>query len=240
MRRGWDRVRDTFDGDDDRGFRGGAPLNRYGRDFGANRGGNPGWTGANRYGGAFGATRGLRNTGGGGWSGRYASDFDEDRYTRGWQGVERGLRDPYDRDYGALDRPQGGWSGGGWQGRDPGGTYDRDFGYAGGGMDRDDEWERTGKTRNQTDAGDPFGDRQSRTPIRVMRGRDWSAGGRGMGRGGRSPYDESYRGWNQGVGDEPYYGHGGGYGGEFSGRGELNRGADEPFWRRTGRGRDWF
>jgi hypothetical protein len=149
----------------------------------------------------------------------------------------------YDRDFsGTRDdyRFQGGgeYSGNlGYRGTEPGWStaynYDRDFSYGrprgvgydrefgarrglsadmGGRMDYDRDmsgWQH----RQQTDTGDPFGDRQSRTPIRVMRGGfdrgdmdrgDWGRGQMARG-GGDADYGRDYRGWNQGIGDEPYY-----------------------------------
>jgi len=71
-----------------------------------------------------------------------------------------------------------------------------------------------GRDRLRTDAGDPFGDRQSRTPFRVMRGGfDTEQADRGGWYEGHrlnqvthpDRYDVGYRGWNGGVGDEPGY-----------------------------------
>ena len=102
-----------------------------------------------------------------------------DDYDRGYRG-----RSPYDSGYGmsggGMNPGAGGWTARGYgtdfdrggrpgystygrgigndpaYGRDRG--YDRNYGYDG----------REYKSRQQTDAGDPFGDRQSRTPIRMV------------------------------------------------------------------------
>jgi hypothetical protein len=67
--------------------------------------------------------------------------------------------------------------------------YDR--GYAG----YDDEYGANRKSRYETDFGDPFGDRQEQTPMRMVhRGYDrgwWGFGGGGRDREG---YDREYRG----------------------------------------------
>jgi len=95
--------------------------------------------------------------------------------------------------------------------RASGGGYDRGYGarpdMQRGGYDRD---VRGGGDRMRTDAGDPFGDRQSRTPFRVTRG-GFDAGQAGRAgwyegqQGRRDAYDVRERGWNRGIGDEPAY-----------------------------------
>jgi hypothetical protein len=84
--------------------------------------------------------------------------------------------------------------------------YDRDYGYNADTVGYD----RNYKSRAQTDYGDPFGDRQSRTPIRMIRGEyeggydnNFRAGNRGY-RG--NTYDRDY-GANP-MGYDPYYDRG--------------------------------
>jgi hypothetical protein len=76
------------------------------------------------------------------------------------QGAGSWSRTDYSRDYGASGYNRG-------LGNDPGyrgGGYGNDAGYRSGrGYDRNEY-----KSRQQTDAGDPYGDRQSRTPIRMV------------------------------------------------------------------------
>ncbi|HEU0052360.1 MAG TPA: hypothetical protein VFQ39_04250, partial [Longimicrobium sp.] len=125
-----------------------------------------------------------------GWS--TAFNYDRDyNYGRPWRGGG------YDRDFGARR----GMMGGGRM------DYDRDMG-----VDRDrGDW----RSRSQTDAGDPFGDRQRHTPFRMLRGGfdrwetdrgDWGRGDRLNRLGREARYDDvDYRGWNQGIGDDPIY-----------------------------------
>ncbi|HEX8695495.1 MAG TPA: hypothetical protein VF746_23990 [Longimicrobium sp.] len=232
VRRGFQRlehgVRDAFD-------RGG-----YDRDYGARGrwGGGAGreFGGYDRgYGWAGGHTRDPNPAAGGGEElNRHRRSLgDEGNY--GYRGTEGAWSTI--RNHGRYDEDLG--RGPAW-----GAGYDRDYaarrGMVGGAhpvrdrdWDRDErDWERE-RHRMETDTGDPFGDRQSRTPFRVMRGgfedRDSGAGGWGEGGRpgwqGRGRYDESYRGWNQGLGDEPYYG-----------AGDL-RGYDRGYGRHR---RDWF
>jgi hypothetical protein len=185
---------------------GGEELNRYGRDVGSQ--GNWG------YRGTEGAWSTQRN------HGRYDQDFGGPGQAWGAAG--------YDRDHG----PRRGMAGGGMVGGSFGRTVDNN--------DRD--WNRGGsdyRGRHETDAGDPFGDRASRTPFRVMRGGfdtpetdrgNWAMGNRANRLGPSNDYGTDYRGWNQGVGDEPFYNtqdFRGNYDNDFRGR-------------ERGRGRDWF
>jgi hypothetical protein len=110
------------------------------------------------------------------------------------------------------------------------GGYGRDTGYRG--YDRgmrggyDDEMRTVGigydeeyKPRYQTDMGDPFGDRQSRTPVRVIRGE-----ARG--------YDRGFRGYDRNFSNR-------GYGRDYS----SNPMSYDPGYsntRRTGNDRGWF
>lgn len=130
----------------------------------------------------------------------------------------------YDRDfgyYGDRFRGEDRMYGGRWAGYDPdygygagAGAYDRDFGY---------------KSRWQTDYGDPFGDRVSHTPMRMVRG-DFR-GGYGSEYG--NAYERGRYGANP-MGYDPYAGRG--YGGRDIGvRGSRwNRGS--RWGRRPGRG----
>jgi hypothetical protein len=127
------------------------------------------------------------------WRAAGGNRYDQDLGPRGgWMGQERGGRHEYDR----------GFFGRGHQG------YDRDYG-ARGGYDRD-----LGRDRMRTDAGDPFGDRQGRTPFRVLRGGfdaeqtdrgNWYRGDQLNQLGGGDPNDVDARGWNHGIGDDPVY-----------------------------------
>ena len=259
-------IRDAFDrgGYDDRDY-GGRHGGTTGRGFGGDRGWNAG-------------------TGGQVGGGMDAYDRDYDRSGFGYRGTEPvwGSRygGGYDQDYGAggvRDIGNRGWDRGRGVDDDLDRGIDRDRGAWGRGMGDDDRGFRGGKSHAQTDAGDPFGDRQSRTPIRVMRGDigrgemgrgdldrgdvhrggmmgggvnrggmlrggwdrdetdrgDWGRGDllNRMGRGG-DRYDQGMRGgqrgWNQGIGDDPYYNaqdFRGNYDRELRGR-ERDRGGD--------------
>ena len=100
--------------------------------------------------------------------------------------------------------------------------YDRDYGYNA----ETTGYDRNYKSRAQTDFGDPFGDRQSRTPIRMIRGEyeggydnNFRAGNRNEYEGA---YDNNFRSGNRGfrgntydrdyganpMGYDPYYDRG--------------------------------
>lgn len=242
MRQGWDRMkntaRDAMDRDDDGGYgyRGGA--------YGSNEGGR----GRERTFGASGYDRDLGSAGygygagGGNWQ------------REGLNRLEGDNRDTFDRD--------SGWYSGRGAGMGMGGgsawNYDRDFERGGGNMgassDMGGGYDRNYKGRWQTDNGDPFGDRSSQTPIRMMRGgfqgggegrgamgngydRDFGRGygaGSGMGydrdmmRGGSMDNDRSYM---NGLGYDPY-------------EGDLNRGRGGGWGmqqnRNRGYDRGWF
>jgi hypothetical protein len=197
-----------------------------------------------------------------------------DRAEGTWESMKRGTRDffgmdnRYDRGY-SYDRGmnttynRGGAGEGGYAGRNRQG-YDRDIGYSstpGYGQDFTGRGARSGydrpywghdtwryddhyKSRQQTDAGDPFGDRQAGTPFRVLdepRDRGWFGGydrdfdrnnrydrGFGANRGG---YGNDYYSANP-VGYEPY----GNRGGETQ---RLGRTYDAGF-RNRNYDRDWF
>lgn len=189
----------------------------YGRDYGGGRGLGDRMRGAwNRFEHRLGAGHGRgydRETMQGGRGGYDAGDFAYRGTEPGWSTARnRGAHDPqwdwraaggsrYDQDMGPRSARYGGDYGarGGYD-RDLRGRYDGDV--------------RGGRDRMRTDAGDPFGDRQSRTPFRVMRGGfdreatdrgGWHPGPRQSHLGHPDRYDVQYRGWNGGVGDEPGY-----------------------------------
>jgi hypothetical protein len=222
VRRGWDRMThgssDTFSGG-------------YDRDYGY-RGMSGG--GGNGY-----------SNQGGGWA-----DRAEGSLQRGWNRMKNTGRDAmdmggYDRDYGYRGQQGGSWGTGyeGGAGMGMGGGYDRDYGAMGGGMDRGMQgggyggYDRGMKSREQTNNGDPFGDRQNRTPIRMIRGGfrggqgDMGRGDmdRGMMAGGMGGYDRQYNG---GVGDEPYYNAD-----DYRGGQNMRGGYDQGY---RGNNRDWF
>lgn len=133
----------------------------------------------------------------------------------------------YDRDYGREYGPgygRGNWAGersqwgrsgtpineSGWRaGGDPYYRRDRFSRYA---SDFDRGYDRGYKSRWQTDYGDPFGDRQQRTPMRVFD--EESRANRGWETTydrdyGSSPYPYGYRTWDERHGyDTGYSGRG--------------------------------
>jgi hypothetical protein len=155
----------------------------------------------------------------------FGNDYDNDF------GYRTGRWGAYDRGYLGNAGERAGW-------RDEPG-YDR--GYTAFGGNPGNEYDRGYKNRWQTDYGDPFGDRTSRTPMRAIRGpyrtqhpcydRGYLGYDRGyspMDRNLRSGYGEDYRAANP-MSYEPYR------------RGSRNR-YDERFSRLYGRDRDagWF
>lgn len=128
------------------------------------------------------------------WRAAGGNRYDQDLGPRrGMQGQERGGRHDYDRGFLGGHRHEG---------------YDRDW-SARGGYDRG-----FGRDRMRTDAGDPFGDRGSRTPFRVIRGGfdteetdrgGWYQGNQLNQLGGGDPDSVDARGWNHGIGDDPVY-----------------------------------
>jgi hypothetical protein len=116
--------------------------------------------------------------GGTSWAGQYDRDFHQPSDLRGYR--DGGSH------YGVTHSPgmMGGNAGMGMN------RYSSDFDR--GRMDRDRmdlhrggmDYDRGYKSREQTDAGDPFGDRQNHTPIRMT----------GGARGNPGRYDENYRG----------------------------------------------
>jgi len=139
----------------------------------------------------------------------------DDRYDRGYRGDRdanstynrgsgsAGYGNRYDRGYGASSVPP---YGGDYGARDAQGGYDRS--YRGHNTWRYDE---NYKSREQTDSGDPFGDRSSGTPMRVVdepRDRGWF---------GRSDYDREHRYDASFRNDRSSRGDRGGYGGDYRG-----------------------
>lgn len=189
-----------------------ALFNRdYDRDFGRNRSGG-GSTAGRGY------DRGMRG------KAQYAWRETQDESREGWNAAKRRFGgDGYDRDY--TGRQGGGYGYGGGYGSGMSG-YDRDHGATRGrGYDR--EGGRYGKSRWETDQGDPFGDRDRNTPIRTTRGEfeayDRDYGATGYGRGG---YDRGYGGYAANRGD---FGADRGYGDYDRGRawsGNRGRGYD--------------
>lgn len=139
--------------------------------------------------------------------------YDRDTAWGGGNRLEPENRDVYNRD---RD-----W----YAGRGMGATgdrnlYDRDYTYGAYGATG---YDRNYKSRWETDYGDPFGDRTSRTPIRVMRGEfhnydreynpEWRSGydrNYAYGAGSNMNYDREMmnrdRGYMHGVGYDPYAG----------------------------------
>ncbi len=186
LRQGWNRAtnkaHDAFDRDHDRdpGHRGGSMGNH---DFGWGRERTFGASGYDRDLGStgYGSTGYGYGAGGGNWQ------------REGLNRLEGNNRDTFDRDSEWYSgRGTGMGAGGSW-------NYDRDFdrgGSFGASSDMGGGYDRDHKGRWQTDNGDPFGDRASRTPIRMMRGGFHNDEGRGaMG----SNYDRDFgRGYGAG------------------------------------------
>jgi hypothetical protein len=193
---------------------------------------NFGYRGGSRGSFNAGYDRGMNNT------------FNRATYTPAGQGRNAG----YGGEFGAR-RSTGGY-GADYAGRGSTAGYDRPYwGYD------TARYDENYKSRQQTDAGDPFGDRQAGTPIRVMdehrdRGgydRGWFGfgGGRGYDRGMRYDNDTRYgndmttnrRGFAAGsrsanpMGYDPYDNRG------VGGRGGYDAGFRN---NRGGYDRDWF
>jgi hypothetical protein len=187
----------------------------------------------------------------------------DNRYDRGYgAGYDRDMNTTYNRGtmgaggYGNRNRggfgATGGYSqtggyGGDYAGRDSRGGYDRPYrGH--------DTWryDDNYKSREQTDAGDPFGDRQSGTPIRVMdepRDRGGWFGGSNYDRD--MDYDRNFRGndrnfnnANRGYGGNDYYGANpmgyDPYDNRGGGNQRMGRPNDAGFRNNRGYDRDWF
>jgi hypothetical protein len=121
--------------------------NDYGRDF--NRGGMQGSRGGYAGGGyAGGGYSGGGYSGGGAWG-------------QGYRGAQRGGSDSWT----GSDRSFRGGAAGGYGSN----RYDRTY-SARGGSRYGNEYDRNYKSQWQTDHGDPFGDRSSNTPMRVIHG----------------------------------------------------------------------
>jgi hypothetical protein len=166
MRQGWNRMKNTahdaMDRDDDGGYgyRGGAyGSNNFGRERSFGASGYDRDMGSGGYG--YGA-------GGGNWQ------------REGLNRLEGDNRDTFDRDsswYSGRGQGMGMGGGGAW-------NYDRDFdrgnSLGASSSDMGGGYDRNYKGRWQTDNGDPFGDRASQTPIRMMRGGFQNGEDRGM------------------------------------------------------------
>lgn len=133
-----------------------------------------------------------------GWNSRPNDSWDRGFASRG-----------YGRDFRAdsLNRYDRGFSG-----------YDREFG----------RYDRPYKSQWQTDHGDPFGDRQQQTPMRVVRNRDdggsWWSRGRDY---DRDFYDRDFRGNDYPMGYRPY-----------SSRAGYDVNYEQRLYRTEGRGYD--
>lgn len=266
MRQGWNRMkegaRDAMDRDDDRGgygYRGGAwgGESHWGRDNTLGRSGYDRDLGSTGYGGT-GYNSGYGYGAGGG-----------NRQRESLNRLEGNNRDLYDRDsdwYAGRGQGMGMGMGAGMGSNNW--NYDRDFDRGntfGASSDMDRGYDRDHKGRWQTDNGDPFGDRTSQTPIRMMRGgfrNDEDRGGmlggsnydrdfgRGYGAGSNMNYDRDMRdrGGMMGRGsmdDDRTYMHGLGYD-PYDGD-DMNRGRSGGTWgmqgqnrNRGGYDRGWF
>lgn len=177
----------------------------FGRDYDRNYS-NRGTGGYNR-----GYDRGIGGTA------RYAWNETKDETREGWNAMKRGGRNMTDNDYdrGFNRGGQGGTYGNAYGGGGYGATragYDRDVGY--GNTDRNygfgAGYDRNFHSRAETDYGDPFGDRTSHTPIRVMRGefhnydRGYRRNAGNAGNAGNANYDRNYSA--NPVGYDPGYG----------------------------------
>lgn len=213
LRHGWNRVRNGAHDTFHAGGRG------YDRDMGGSTWNSP-------FGNAYGRDPGMGNRGGmwgggttgnrSGWSfGAYDREYGYGGSTMG----NAGGRMSYDMDYGAGSTTYGHTA---YGGSDTG--YDRDY-----------------KSRQQTNQGDPFGDRARNTPIRMTRGefghdqgydRDMSAGRGDL---------EADRGYMHGVGYDPYYNRDDARAGTRWGSWGAGRGYDTGY-RGANRGYDsgWF
>ncbi|HEU0079086.1 MAG TPA: hypothetical protein VFQ76_15640 [Longimicrobiaceae bacterium] len=193
MRQGWNRMKNTAHDAMDRDDDG---YGYRGGAYGNNAWGRERTFGASGYDRDMGSTGYGYGAGGGNWQREGLNRLDSDN------------RDTFDRD--------SGW----YSGR---GAYDRDFDRGntlGASSDMGGAYDRNYKGRWQTDNGDPFGDRASHTPIRMMRGefrnnedrglmgsnydRDF---GRGYGAGSNLGYDRDMMrggGMDRDPGYDPY------------------------------------
>ena len=154
---------------------------RQGADRFQNRGGydRMDYNGSARpTGGWNGDSYGAGGMGGGQMGGgRFAgNEYDRDFTYRGTPGanVNGGVGRNLGYGYGAGDRDEAGRASM---------NYDREYGMGGGRMNTGG-YDRGFHSRSDGDNGDPFGDRQQQTPIRVMRGRDMNNMGGGSMSGG--------------------------------------------------------
>jgi hypothetical protein len=117
--------------------------------------------------------------------GMYGAGWGSDRPNRG--------RDPFDRWSGEEDRPYYRSARGNYGPSERGYSMrGYDHGYRGEGR-----YDRNYKSQWQTDHGDPYGDRQSNTPMRVIRGeyespREREGGSSSSWWGGNDRYDREY------------------------------------------------
>jgi hypothetical protein len=134
--------------------------------------------------------------------GLFDRDYDDDIRSRGFR---RGYGSDYlGRPYAGGERYTGAYGGGsGW-----GGGHDRTFrgydqtfrGYDQTFRGYDSAYGAGRKSRYETDFGDPFGDRQEHTPIRMIRGgydRGWFGFGGSRNARDRDDYDRGFRGSGQ-------------------------------------------
>lgn len=198
---------------------------RQGMDPMQHRGGNGGYDRMNYQGRPNGGWNGDPYGAGGNGMRPMGNEYDRDMTYRGVPGgnVNGGMGRDLGYGYGAGDRDEAGFAsmnydreygmGGGRMNT----GYDRNYGAAGGmGYDRGFQGGR------DTDNGDPFGDRQQQTPIRVMRGREGgNMGGNNMGRDmGRGDFgDRGMMGRDRGS-----YDRGWGFGAQGMERTDINRG----------------
>ncbi|MEX2584177.1 MAG: hypothetical protein WD766_12940 [Gemmatimonadota bacterium] len=152
----------------------------------------------------------------------FGHDYDEHYRTgahsnrEGWDRYGRPPRQNHGDYYGAYGGRNQGWGG---SDRSEGDRYDRGF--------RPTGYDRGYKSQWETDYGDPFGDRQQHTPMRVIRGeaRGYDAGYR------THDTDRSFRGNRYPMGYQPY-----------SARAGYDRGfrTDRPARPHGGYDQGWF
>jgi len=157
-------------------------------------------------------------------------------------------RTGYGSDFGGADRGYNSTYNRGGYSSTPG--YGQDFAGRGatGGYDRPywgydtARYDRNYKSRQQTNAGDPFGDRDSGTPMRVIdepRDRGGWFGGRGYDRD--MGYDRNYRGSRAGYGGDYRAANPMGYEPNDNRGGQrYGRTNDAGFRGNRGYDRDWF
>lgn len=193
MRQGADRFQNRGNGGYDR------------MDYNGSARPTGGWNGDSYGAGGMGGQMNGGQMGGGRFAG---SEYDRDFTYRGTPGanVNGGVGRNLGYGYGAGDRDEAGRASM---------NYDREYG-TGGRMNTG--YDRGFHSRSDVDNGDPFGDRQQQTPIRVMRGRDMNNMGGGSMSGG-------YMGGGGMPGrDRGGYDRGWAFGGQGMERTDVNRG----------------